>query len=229
MFENLSHHVRGGNKSDRLYVVSSVLRLTHQLLLGSYKFRNFASKERIFISSLVPYERYKVSSLSHFYNSFNLPPKFSFCYSVIFVLWRIQNLPLTAFLLSSGRKENTNKIKNVLIVMLTIGYWNVNIIKLKVHLKVHHPSPLPPITNDFNAPLPFMYCCVPAWVSCWQGGCSGRTKTILCWGGWDWCEWSDMSSWLRDSLQSVERVPSHKPSLTLLTIYYESCRHRPGA
>ena len=86
MFENLSHHVRGGNKSDRLYVVSSVLRLTHQLLLGSYKFRNFASKERIFISSLVPYERYKVSSLSHFYNSFNLPPKFSFCYSVIFVL-----------------------------------------------------------------------------------------------------------------------------------------------
>ena len=89
MFENLSHHVRGGNKSDRLYVVAGVhikFDPTAELGLTSYKFRNFASKERIFISSLVPYERYKVSSLFHFYNSFNLPPKFSFCYSVIFVL-----------------------------------------------------------------------------------------------------------------------------------------------
>ena len=56
MLENC-HHVRGGNKSDRLYVVAGVhikFDPTAELGLGSYKFRNFASKKRIFMMSLDP-------------------------------------------------------------------------------------------------------------------------------------------------------------------------------
>ena len=49
--------MRGGNKSDRLYVVAGVhikFDPTAELGLGSYKFRNFASKKRIFMMSLDP-------------------------------------------------------------------------------------------------------------------------------------------------------------------------------
>ena len=56
MLENC-HHVRGGNKSDRLYVVAGVhikFDPTAELGLTSYKFRNFASKKRIFMMSLDP-------------------------------------------------------------------------------------------------------------------------------------------------------------------------------